>query len=80
MFESITDALTYATNQETFLAADAHVKHPYQLNQKIDINRDRSVEGKKTFIGVENQIKCYIFKNFKNIEHIHFCGGQPWNV
>lgn len=80
MFESITDALTFSQNQETFLAADAHIKNPLELNHPININSDKKAQKYKTFKGIHNQITYYVFKKSYNIEHIHFCGGRPWNI
>lgn len=83
MYDSITDALDLNHNgeNETALAANVYLAKRYVLKSKVDINHCQDIpKDRKTFIGEINGIKMFVFKDPSLIKHIHYIGGQPWNV
>lgn len=79
MFDTITDAKNsniVTTMKETYLAADVHMKKYLELNGDKTDDHDYH----RSFKGTYNGMTLFVLKDSYLIDHIHYCGGKPWNV
>ena len=80
LYYTITDAKQQCQISETILACEVHLYDFYELKKNETLNSKFVISKRfRSFTGVNNHVKLYIFTDPSLVFNVHYCGGKTWN-